>query len=237
MTHEKFVETVHRLEDFARREPGRYQFRVALLAALGYAYPLLIIGVILALVGGAVYLMFVGGRFHVAALKVVLLLGGFALFVARSLWVKVEPPDGEEVTREEAPRLFALADELTAALKTPRIDHVLVNGEFNAALAQVPRLGPLGFYRNYMVVGLPLAHALTPEQFRAVVAHEVGHMSGRQGRFFEWIYRVRQTWAELLERFEREQRRGAWLFEWFVKLYAPFFNAYSFVLARRHEYE
>jgi len=110
MTHEKFVETVDRLEDYARREPGRYRQRVALLAALGYAYPLLIIGVVLALLGGVFYLMFIRGRFNAGAVKVVIFLGGFAFFVARSMWVKVEPPDGQEVTREEAPRLFALAD-------------------------------------------------------------------------------------------------------------------------------
>ena len=237
MTEEKFAETVRGLEDFARREPQKYSVRVALLAALGYAYPLLVIAVVLALLGLVVGLTFSGGRFHAAGVKFIIVLGGFALFVARSMWVKVPEPEGMELKRGEAPRLFALADELTEKLKTPRIHHVVVDSEYNAALAQVPRLGPLGFYRNYLVVGLPLAHALTPGQFRAVIAHEVGHMSGRQGRFAEWIYRVRAGWWQLLARFEQEERYGSFVFSWFIKWYAPYFSAYSFVLARRHEYE
>lgn len=238
MTEEKFAEIVRGLEDFARREPGKYSLRVALLAALGYAYPLFVIAVVLALLGLVVALTFSGGRFQVAGVKFIIVLGGFALFVARSMWVKASEPEGVELRREEAPRLFELADELTEKLKTPRIHHVFVNDEYNAALAQVPRLGPLGFYRNYLVVGLPLALALTPEQFRAVMAHEVGHMSGRQGHFAEkWIYRVRAGWMQLLVRFQQEERYGSFIFEWFVKWYSPYFSAYSFVLARRHEYE
>lgn len=237
MTEEKFAEIVRGLEDFARREPGKYSLRVALLAALGYAYPLLIIAIVLALLAGLVYITLTMGRLNRWLIWLGWLLAAFAFFVARSMWVKVPEPEGTELKREEAPRLFALADELTEKLKTPRIDHVVVDDEYNAALAQVPRLGPLGFYRNYLVVGLPLALALTPEQFRAVMAHEVGHMSGRQGRFAEWIYRVRAGWMQLLARFEQEQQFGSFIFEWFVKWYSPYFSAYTFVLARRHEYE
>jgi len=237
MTEERFAEIVRGLEEFARREPQKYSARVALLAALGYAYPLLVIAAVLALLAGVVYLAFTTRSGWGWLLKLGWLLAAFAFFIARSMWVKVPEPEGTELKREEAPRLFALADELTEKLKTPRIHHVVVDGDYNAALAQVPRLGPLGFYRNYLVVGLPLAHALSPEQFRAVMAHEVGHMSGRQGRFAEWIYRVRAGWAQLLVRFEQEERFGSFIFEWFVKWYTPYFNAYSFVLARRHEYE
>jgi hypothetical protein len=79
--------------------------------------------------------------------------------------------------------------------------------------------------------------ALSPAQFSAVLAHELGHLSGRHGRFTGWIYRVRQTWLQLMTRLERERRWGTGLFSWFLAWYAPYFNAYSFVLARRQEYE
>jgi hypothetical protein len=33
--------------------------------------------------------------------------------------------------------------------------------DFNAAVVQAPRLGLFGWYRNYLLIGLPLAKALT----------------------------------------------------------------------------
>jgi hypothetical protein len=41
-------------------------------------------------------------------------------------------------------------------LKTASIHEVLVTPEFNASIAQVPRLGVFGWHRNYLRIGLPL---------------------------------------------------------------------------------
>jgi Zn-dependent protease with chaperone function len=237
MTHEEFVTMVERLEAFARREPGKYALRVGLLAALGYAFILLALAFVASLVLLLVWLTVGTGRFNFWVLKFGWVLAALAWMVGRALWVTIPAPAGVELRREQAPRLFALVDELTAALGAPRFHRVLVDDEYNAAVAQVPRLGPLGWYRNYLVLGLPLMQALSPEQFRAVLAHEIGHLSGNHGRFGGWIYRVRLTWYQLLTRIEQEQRWGSGLFIKFFNWYAPYFNAYSFVLARRHEYE
>jgi Zn-dependent protease with chaperone function len=233
MTHEEFVAMVGRLEGFARREPSKYALRVGLLAALGYAYILLVLAVIFLLVYGLVQV----GRFNWAVVKVGWILLTFAALVLRAMWVKIPPPEGVEVTAEVAPRLFALVGELTGKLNAPRIHRVLVDGDFNAAVSQVPRLGPLGWHRNYLVLGLPLMQALSPEQFRAVLAHELGHLSGNHGRFSSRIYGVRQMWFSLLARLRAEKRWGSFVFVKFFNWYAPYFNAYSFVLARQHEYD
>lgn len=237
MTNEQFVEMVGRLEEYAGREPEKYRLRVGLLAALGYAYILFVLGVVVALISLLFWLMFTGGSFNIWALKFGWVLLVLAWFVLRSLWVKVPAPEGVRLGREEAPRLFALADELAAKLEAPRPHVIQVDGDFNASLAQAPRLGPFGWQRNYLTLGLPLLQALTPEQFRAVLAHELGHLSGNHGRFGSWVYRVRQTWVQLLERLERDEHWGSFVFSKFVNWFAPYFDAYSFVLARRHEYD
>jgi Zn-dependent protease with chaperone function len=237
MTNEQFAETVGRLEEYAGREPRKYALRVGLLAALGYAYVLGVLAVLAALIYLLGWIMFAGARVNWLVLKFGWVLLTLAWVVLRALWVKMPAPEGIRLTREEAPRLFALADELTTALEAPRVDVVQVDGDFNASLAQVPRLGPFGWHRNYLTLGLPLMQALTTAQFRAVLAHELGHLSGNHGRFGSWVYRVRATWVQLLTRLEVEQRWGAFAFSKFVGWFAPYFNAYSFVLARRHEYE
>jgi Zn-dependent protease with chaperone function len=160
-----------------------------------------------------------------------------AWVVLRSLWVRFTPPEGFELTRAESPRLFDLIDELTVALNAPRIHHVLVLNFFNAAIDQIPRFGFFGGHRNYLLLGLPLMQSTSPAQFRAILAHELGHLSGNHGRFSGWIYRLRETWGQLLTRLEREERWGSFFFTTFFNWYAPYFQAYSFVLARTHEYE
>lgn len=82
-----------------------------------------------------------------------------------------------------------------------------------------------------------MLRALTPAQFRAVLAHEVGHLSGKHGRFSGWIYRLRRSWIEVLERVHQERHYASFLFEPFLNWYAPYLNAYSFVLARAQEYQ
>lgn len=237
MTNEQFDEMVKRLEPLAKSAPETYRFRVALLALLGYAYILLVVTILVSLCVALVWLSWSHGRFNFWVWKFGWVLIALAWVVLRSLWVTQPAPEGYELTRNEAPRLFDLIEEVTTALDAPRIHHVLVLDFFNAAVVQVPRFGFFGGYRNYLLLGLPDLQAASPEQFRATLAHELGHLSGNHGRFSGWIYRLRQTWAQLLTRLEREQRWGSFFFTAFFNWYAPYFQAYSFVLARTHEYE
>ena len=74
-------------------------------------------------------------------------------------------------------------------------------------------------------------------EFRAVLAHELGHLSRHHARFGNWIYRIRQTWDRLLAILANEGSLATKPFAKFLGWYAPYFNAYSFVLARANEYE
>ncbi|MEG4802819.1 M48 family metallopeptidase [Microcoleus sp. ARI1-B5] len=131
-----------------------------------------------------------------------------------------------------------MVDELTTKLQAPRFHNILLNREFNAAVVQVPRLGIFGWQKNYLLLGLPLMQSLSLEQFKAVRAHEVGHLSRNHSRFAGWIYRIRKTWLQIYERLHQSEQHGASiLFNSFLEWYWPSFNAYSFILARMDEYE
>ena len=131
--------------------------------------------------------------------------------------------------------LFDLVDEVTNALSGPKVHHIIVSDEYNASINQIPQFGMFGWLRNYLVVGLPLLRALSPAEFRSVLAHEVGHLSGKHGRFSGWIYRLRQSWIQILTTVHAERHYASFLFEPFINWYAPYLNAYSFVLARAQE--
>src|SRR5262245_29003654 len=233
MTAEAWDLLVRRLEAKAKSEPRSYRLRVALLAALGYA---VIAGALIVAVAGLALSLLFAAR-EPAAFKLVFLFGPLAWVIVRALPVKLPPPEGLELSRHEAPELFALVDGLRKQLSAPRIHHLLVDGELNASVAQIPRLGAFGPSRNYLVVGLPLLDALSPDEFRAVLAHELGHVSARHGRFSAWVYRLRQTWARIQASLDEQRHWGAGVFRRFFRWYSPYFGAFSFVLAREQEYE
>ena len=237
MSGTQFEHLVRRLEAYAQKHPTQYKLKVALVAALGYAYALTVLGVALA-VGAWLMLSLKDGRSsHLSSIKLLFGLGILTAIILRAFWVRFTPPTGYEVYREDAPRLFLLIDKLTNALGTPPFHHVLIVNDLNAAVAQRPRLGTFGWYQNYLLLGLPLMLAMTPAQFRAVLAHEFGHLGRQHGRFSGWIYRTRIVWSRLREDLLARNHWGSWLFTKFLDWYAPFFNAYSIVLARAQEYE
>jgi Zn-dependent protease with chaperone function len=235
MTHEQFAALVQRLEPFAQKNPAAYKVRLGLLAALGYAYLLAIVVVAIGLVWGLVAFSIAGHRVNGSVVKLVIFLAALVFMVLRAMWVRLTPPEGYALTRAQVPQLFGLIDELTQQLNALPVHHVILTDEFNAAVTQVPRFGLFGWPQSYLILGLPLLQALSPEQFKAVLAHEFGHLSGNHSRFSAWIYRVRRTWGNILDQLSGD--KGSWLFTPFFNWYVPFFNAYSFVLARANEYE
>jgi Zn-dependent protease with chaperone function len=133
-----------------------------------------------------------------------------------------------------------LIAEVSRRLRAPAPDVVLVTEDFNASIVQRPMLSAVAGYRNYLLLGWPLLQALSAEQFRSVLAHEFGHLSGNHGGFASWIYRQRVTWAALhhqLEDGNKGSRLGSTVLGQFARWYEPKFAARSFVLARSHEYE
>ena len=237
MTREEFDGLIQRLEKVSRQNPRLYGARLIGLVGLAYAYLLLILLGSLALC----ILMIVMVVYLPLTIKFALIgiiaFGGIFVAVLRGLWVKLEPPKGQPVIRTQAPKLFALLDELRAALNCKPFHTVVIVGDLNAAVVQIPRLGIFGWHRNYLVLGLPLMQILGPDEFKAVLAHEFAHSSRGHGRFGNWLYRVRRTWAQIFEQMARHRTRwGAVLFK-FLNWFWPVFNGHAFVLARANEYE
>ena len=233
---ERFEAMVKRAEELSAADPFGYRRRVLWLGVGGYAY---VFGIILGLVAAIAGLLWLGwvGNARYVVYKLVIALFVLLGVALRGLWVRTEAPNGIRLTGAQVPALFDLIRDVCARLDAPRVHRVLLTPEFNAGISQVPRLGWLGFHRNYLVLGLPLVQALSPEQFVAVLAHEFGHLSGAHGRLGQWIYRIRSSWMQIVERLEKNQVFGSFLFLPFFRWYAPRFEAFSFVLARQHEYE
>jgi Zn-dependent protease with chaperone function len=235
MTDQEFKRLVARLELDADTAPAAYRRRTVALAVLGYFYVFGLLGVGL---GGVAYgLSMVTSHHAFIGGKLMFVFGALSFLVARALWVRFDCPQGLKLKTEQAPKLFELIEKVRHKCGGPKLHEVLLVDELNAAISQTPRLGLFGWYRNSLIIGLPLMQVLSVSQFSAVLAHEYGHLVGAHGKVGAWIYRLRATWGRILESFDERDSVIDKAARIFLRWYIPYFQAYSFVLARQQEFE
>jgi len=109
----KFIE---KLEKEQRSNPKAYQSKVAMLALLGNLYIAFGIAVLVILLILACLSILVLKAF---AIKIIIPVAVFLYLIVRSLWVSIEKPQGIEISKHEAPELFAVIDELSQKLNSP----------------------------------------------------------------------------------------------------------------------
>jgi hypothetical protein len=163
MDEERWQALVRRLEPQARARPESYRRKVVLLAALGYGF---IATLLLVLIGLGVLVVVLALNSSGIVLKFLIPIGALFFVILRSLYVKVEPPEGVRLKRGQAPELFTMIDEVRERIHGPRVHDVLIDGDTNASVVQVPRLLGLFGSRNYLVLGLPYLSALSAEEMR-----------------------------------------------------------------------
>jgi hypothetical protein len=228
---------IGRLEREADTHPQLYLGKVAVAAALGYLAPALVALEILLCLYAIVHALVTSATPPFLATIGVLAGAGAAIATFRALRVQVAEPEGLALTAEEAPDLFRLLDVIARKIVPASFATVKINGEFKLGLQQIPRWGVFGSYSNHLHVGAPLLLALSADEFCALLAHEIANLGGKHRQFAAWVYRQREVWRLLEAKFATPgnvfERMLAAYYNW----YAPWFHAYSFALARNHEYE
>ena len=247
MEEADFKRLVERLERESEEAPGAYRAKVAGLAVLGFGILALLLlaigGGLVAIVALVAFVALKGG----AALVLLAKAGKLIFLLAVPLWymgksairalfIRLPVPEGRAIRRAEAPILFEGLDRMRKRMKGPAFHHVLLVNEVNAAVVQRPAWGLVGWPRNYLLLGLPLLECTPPREAFAIVAHEYGHLAGSHGRFSGFIYRLRLTWGTIQDFTEQVEGWLGKVVAPLVRWYAPYFNAYTFVLARADEY-
>ncbi len=103
----------------------------------------------------------------------------------------------------------------------------------NAAAMQIPRAAVF-WPTNTVAVGYPLLATLSVDQIRAVLAHELAHITLAHGRFTSWVHRTRLSWVRLLDTLERHQSVPAHVYFLF-RFYVPRLHALSVAVSRQQE--
>lgn len=146
---------------------------IVLAAALGMLYIIFLIFT----ESSRISLQVVGGLLLLA-----LSLGYTALAVIRSIFTR--PPDvlpGRPLHRQEAPDLWALAEDVAVRVDTRPIDALYITPGAEVAVTE---RGPLlrklrGQGERALILGLGVLPGMTQGQLKAILAHEYGHFSNR----------------------------------------------------------
>src|SRR5690606_29250072 len=135
--------------------PG-VRLRLLALALLGHGVVAALLLLLLAPFVLVAVRLLRGGPLAPEHAYVLLLPAAVAAVVVRTLWVRFEPPQGHRLAPGEAPELQAEVERLRLATGAPPLEGIVIDGDFNARAASIPRaLGLLG-HRHVLVLGLPL---------------------------------------------------------------------------------
>ncbi|QSA96688.1 M48 family metallopeptidase [Methylococcus sp. EFPC2] len=142
-------------------------------------------------------------------------------------------PRGYELTAARFPELFAQLEKLNQKHRAPRIHKVLLEHTCNAGIVHRPRLVFLGWNEHTLVLGMEMLLFMSPEQMQSVLAHEWGHLSGRNERIHARIglilFYFRAAWDVVEKRFPG---RWAGLLHWYLST----LTVYSIIYGRSNEF-
>jgi Zn-dependent protease with chaperone function len=237
METDDFKDYIVKLENFQNKHPYIFKWRLLILLSLGYCYMFFVLLVLI----GFLELMILGSVVNLLCLFVipfiVILIYYSIKGIIRIFTIRVEKPKGVEITRVDAPILFNIIDLYRKELKCPKIHKVLVDNNENAYVSQIPLLGVFGPIRNYMVLGMPLMMQLGKEHMKAVLAHEMGHISHLHSKFGYRIFHVTDPWVRFVNELNDMFEYGDFLYIRFFNWFIYRTSAGLFVLKRANEHQ
>ena len=232
-TADEHILQKQKYEQEYRKDPKIYRTKVFLFILLGYSYLIVIALSVLGLSIGIPFIVQTAGGMGLIVAFVLLPLMGFAFTILRGLWVNLPKPDGCVLKGPLRRKLDDWVAEIQREVEGPKVHEILVIIDINAEVQQIPMLGIFGLYRNYLLLGAPLLQTFSEQEVRSVIAHELGHLSGRHSILGAWSYRVDRAFRQIYLRLTE----GKGLFRRFANWYFSRFDDLSFPLRRAQEYD
>jgi len=149
------------------------------------------------------------------------------------LLIPIDLPIGICLAPDVAPRFHELINRVGRRFEGIKIDYVWITGEVNAAVLQRPRWGNFGPMETHLLIGLPLAHSVSPRQLSAILAHEFAHLKYQRQGWAGWGCYLRSWWFRTIDGCIYDLPHLAGLLDW---LSAGFVRS-TLQLARLEEFE
>ena len=208
--------------------------RLIALVLEGYAYLALIVAIFLAAPAFLIWGVLTRRPFiTIAAILVGVPVALTTARALRALWFPFPDPEGVEVGPHFGARLQGDVQAISKRIGAPIVHRIVITDRDNASALQVPRAGVF-WPKNTLCLGYPLLATLPVDHVRAVIAHELGHMTHAHGRVSSWVHRTRVSWVNLLETLERHQSVPAHVYFLF-RHYVPRLRAHAATVSRQQE--
>jgi Zn-dependent protease with chaperone function len=183
--------------------PRSSTLRLVALVLEGYVY----LGVILALflAPPAILLWGLVARrpsIAIAAILVGIPVTATAARALRAVWVAFEEPKGIEVGPHFGQGLEREVDQVARLIGAPAVHRIVVTDAPNASVLQVARAGVF-WSTHTLCLGYPLLATMSVEHIRAVIAHELAHLTQGHGHVSGWVHRTRLAWSRLIGSLEQ----------------------------------
>lgn len=139
---------------------------------------------------------------------------------------------GTSLDPEDHPRLWAEVRALADTVSTRPPDEIRLLPDVNAAVSEQSKVMGLVGGKRTMYLGAPLLLGLRRQQLRSILAHELGHYSGRHTALGGVTYRGREALGRIIDRFGPGSIIGR-----AFRLYARLYYALTFAVSRQQELE
>lgn len=215
------------------RHPRVYQYTLACLALLGYAFifGLPVIAVFLAtLVPDQIInaIDYLGVSLIFLEIAIALMAASLSITLFQ---LKVALPAGRPVTVDDSPKLFALIKELNKEYSShklqPKIHHIKLSQHFEIKIIRTPRNGFPMLFTNTLIIGLPLLQTHSPKHLKTLISREIIHLSGARSRLCSWLFFVNSYWQQYTTALKKHVRIPNLLLLLFFAWYAPLYKLMS----------
>jgi heat shock protein HtpX len=168
------------------------------------------------------------GRVHFKLLFLCWAAAAVVLWAIAPRFDRFQPP-GPALTRDNAPGLFHLIDDVARSTSQPSPSEVYLLNDVNAWVTQ--RGGIMGVgSRRVMGVGLPLLAHLSSAELKAVIAHEFGHYVSGDVGLGPWIHKTRTAIGRAVDATRNT------VLETPFRLYAGLFLRTTLAVSREQEF-
>jgi Zn-dependent protease with chaperone function len=239
----RFIERADLNSSMSGNETVLRQYYRRLINVAGAYYYIsipFVIVLVLAVAGAIVYGFLVLGQVPVKLVAIFVIGALVTVYkMIHSLFVRLNSEEpGRSLSREEAPGLWGLTGEVAGNLGTRPLDEIRVTPGTELAVYERgsyrDRRKDLG--RRTLVVGLGLIPGFDQNPFRAVLAHEYGHLSHRDTAGGDVALRVNQDMIKFAHAMARAGQAVWWNIAFqFLRLYHFLFRRISHGATRLQE--
>ncbi len=239
---QKRLERHKRLEEASKLSPGKLRGKLLRYGLFALSLPVLFIVACVLLAFGGLLVAYFFHSFHpvyILAFSVIIIIAaGFGVYAAlNGLTAQFVPRRDKPLNPKDFPLLFEMIEQIRKETGAPELDKVTLIDTLNAGVDEqwTSLFNRTPQYNLY--IGLDMMALLSKEEFKSVLAHEMGHLVARDTYYSSWFSRVLLCWQNILEGEETGNSSLVKMFRSYWSRFQDNYNAIRLTVSRQAEFQ